>query len=233
MSDVNTIPLQIAIDGPVAAGKGDIAARLAKELHLIFINTGAMYRMLALACIRNQIERKDESKVMNVLDRINIDLQPSTKESEKTYVAILDGTDVTDRLLDPDVSIGSSDVATIPSVRKKMVELQQKMVIGKRVVMEGRDIGLRVLPNSQLKIFLTASPEERAKRRQEQWQEKGIDKTFQEVFEETKLRDKQDSERATDPLQILPDAWKLDTTSLTQEQVVQKIIDELKKRKLS
>jgi len=229
---ITTTPLQIAIDGPVAAGKGDIAARLAKELHLIYINTGAMYRMLALSCLLRNIEMKNEPVVMELLNTININLEPQDVGSEKTYRAMLNGKDVTDRLLDPDVSQGSSDVATLSSVRKKMVELQQKMAIGKRVVMEGRDIGLRVLPNAQLKIFLTASLEERAKRRWEQWRGKNIQKTLEEVIEETKIRDAQDTHRSVDPLQILSDAWELDTTNLPQEQVVKKIIDELSKRNL-
>lgn len=229
---ITKTPLQIAIDGPVAAGKGDIAARVAKELRLVYINTGAMYRMLALSCILGNIERKNEPVVMELLNTINIDLEPQEIGSEKTYKAMLNGEDVTDRLLNPDVSQGSSDVATLPLVRKKMVELQKKMAIGKQVVMEGRDIGLRVLPNAQLKIFLTASLEERAKRRWEQWREKNIQKTLEEVRKETEDRDRQDSERITDPLQKLPDAWELDTTNLTQEEVVEKILQELKQRSL-
>lgn len=232
MNTQSTSPLQIAIDGPVAAGKGDIAARLAKELNLVYINTGAMYRMLALACLEKNVPWKDESAVMQVLDASHLDLQPPIPGSEKTYQAILNQKDVTDRLLDPDVSRGSSDVATLPLVRKKMVELQKKMAVGKRVVMEGRDIGLRVLPDSQLKIYLIASPEERARRRWEQWKQKGIEKPFEEVLAETKIRDTQDMGRTTDPLQKLPDAWELDTTNKSQEEVVTSILSQLKQRNL-
>jgi len=225
-------PLQIAIDGPVAAGKGDIAARLAKACHLIYINTGAMYRMLALACIEKNVDRSDVKEVLHVLDTVTIDLGAPEKNSAKTFVALLDGRDVTDRILDPDVSRGSSDVAVIPEVRRRMVDLQKHMAQGKAVVMEGRDIGLRVLPHAQLKIYLTASVEERSKRRFLQWQEKGITKSLEETIADTKFRDTQDMTRATDPLQKLPDAWELDTTGMTQDEVITTIVKELERRTL-
>ncbi len=233
MGSNETSPLQIAIDGPVAAGKGDIAAMLAKEFRLSYINTGAMYRMLALACIRRSVGRKDEEKVLEVLQSIRIDLQPPAPGSTHTFRALIDDEDVTDLLLSPEVSAGSSDVAVLPAVRKIMVDVQKRMAVGRRVVMEGRDIGLRVLPDAPLKIYLTASLEERAHRRFKQWQEKGIRKTLEEVIAETKIRDAQDMGRETDPLQVLPDAWELDTTGLTQEAVVGKIRAELKRRNLS
>jgi len=232
MNTGNTSPLQIAIDGPVAAGKGDIASRLSKLIHLSYINTGAMYRMLALACIERNVQRKDEPRVLEVLHTVHIDLQPPDIHSQQTYRGLLDGKEVTDRLLDPDVAQGSSDVATLPLVRKEMVVLQKQMAVGRRVVMEGRDIGLRVLPDAQLKIYLTASLEERARRRHDQWMKKGIHKSFDEVLMETKIRDKQDMGRKTDPLQKLPDAWELDTTGLTQEQVIATIINKLEERHL-
>lgn len=228
----SSVPLQIAIDGPVAAGKGDIASRLAQVFHLIYINTGAMYRMLALACIERKIDRKDVKNVLRVLDDVTIDLGAPPKNSLRTFIALLDGYDVTDRILDPDVSQGSSDVAVIPEVRIRMVELQKKMAENKAVVMEGRDIGLRVLPSAPLKIYLTASLEERAKRRFLQWQKKGITKTLEETIEETKIRDTQDMSRSSDPLQKLPDAWELDTTGMTQDEVVERITKELEKRGL-
>lgn len=225
-------PLQIAIDGPVAAGKGDIAARLAKELGITYLYTGAMYRALALACIERRISTKAAHQIIEVLDSVRIDLEPSTGTDSSACRVILDGRDITDRVTRPDVAAGSSDVAVIPQVRSKMVKLQQKMAEGKSVVMEGRDIGLRVLPNAQLKIFLTASREERARRRQKQWEEKGIVKPYEEVLEDTRIRDKQDSTRATDPLQKLPDAWELDTTSMTQDEVIGKIKAELYRKNL-
>ena len=223
--------LQIAIDGPVAAGKGDIAARLAKKLHLLYIYTGAMYRMLALACITDGVSMKDEQVVFGVFQKSHIELVRPEKDRNETFIAMLNGVEVNDRIMEPDVASGASDVGVFPSVRKEMVARQQKIADDKPVVMEGRDIGLRVLPHAQLKVFLTASLEERAKRRFDQWKQKGIDVSMEEVIEETKSRDTQDIERATDPLQKLPDSWELDSTDLSQEQVVEAIIAELTKRK--
>ncbi len=224
--------LQIAIDGPVAAGKGDIAARLAKELHLLYIYTGAMYRMLALACIHEQVSLKDENTIMAVLGKSTIELVRPKKGSTATFIAKLNGKDVTERIMEPDAASGASDVSVFPRVRAVMVARQREMAKGQPVVMEGRDIGLRVLPNAQLKVYLTATLEERARRRYEQWKQKGIDHPIKQVIEETRLRDKQDSERATDPLQKLPDSWVLDSTDLSQEEVVDAIVGELRKRRL-
>ena len=224
--------LQIAIDGPVAAGKGDIAARLAKELQLLYIYTGAMYRMLALACITDGVSTRDEHGVYEVLKKSSIELAIPPKGSKESFIAKLNNVDVTERIMEPDVAAGASDVAVFPSVRKEMVRRQQQIADDKSVVMEGRDIGLRVLPNAQLKIFLTASLEERARIRFDQWKQKGIVVSMDEVLKETKIRDDQDTKRATDPLQKLSDAWELDSTTLSQEEVVHAIIKELKKRKL-
>ncbi len=225
-------PLQIAIDGPVASGKGDISARLAKEFGLVYVYTGAMYRALALACIESEVPLKDQEKVLAMFSKINIDLVDPDQGSEYAYKVLLNGRDVTERVTHPDTSMGASEVGTLPMVRVEMVKSQQKIAENKRVVMEGRDIGLRVLPDAQFKIYLTASVEERAKRRQVQWESKGIVKPFDEVLKETKERDDQDMKRATDPLQKLPDAWELDTTSLNQEEVVAKIKAELERRHL-
>ncbi len=229
----DTRPLQIAIDGPVAAGKGDIASRLGRELQLVYIYTGAMYRMLALSCLKKGKSTHEEADVLAILDEIHMELVPPTRiQTDRVTTAMLDGVDVTDDIMRSEVAQGASDVATIPAVRRRMVELQQTLSFGKSVVMEGRDIGLRVLPDAQLKIFLTASVEERATRRLEQFETKGIHKTFEEVLEETKVRDAQDSSRATDPLKKLPDSWELDTTSMTQDQVVNAITGELRRRGL-
>jgi CMP/dCMP kinase len=226
-------PLQIAIDGPVAAGKGDIASRLSHALNLVYIYTGAMYRALALACLRSGIDLKDKKKVIDTLSTITLDFGEVDQSTKRTFTIFLNGEDITDEILDQKVAMGASDVSVIPEVRKIMVARQQEIAQGKRVVMEGRDIGLRVLPDAQLKIYLTASVEERAHRRFLQWQEKLVQKTINETLEDTKMRDLQDMTRSTDPLMKLPDAWEFDTTGLSQEQVVLRIIEEVKKRKLS
>ncbi len=223
-------PLQIAIDGPVAAGKGDIAMRLAKRLGFTYLYTGAMYRALALACIEKGIGTQDEKSVKDLLTTLSIELLPGI--ADRFYTVHLDAKDVTDRIFEPDVASLVPQVSQHAEVRKIMVDKQQNMAQGKSVVMEGRDIGKRVLPHAQLKIFLTASLEERARRRLEQFKERGIHKTFEEVQLETRTRDQQDSTRAADPLEKLPDAWELDTTNLTQDEVVEKITEELKRRNL-
>lgn len=223
--------IQIAIDGPVAAGKGDIALRLARDLGIVYIYTGAMYRALGLACLNRFVDLTDEKRVLEVFKTITIDLEHSPLE-EKPYKVFLDGVDVTKRILEQDAATGASIVGAHPEVRKEMVMKQKHIAEGASVVMEGRDIGLRVLPEADLKIYLTASVEERARRRREQFIQNGINKTFEEVVSDTKKRDEQDMNRATDPLMKLPDAWELDTTGLTQDDVVDAIKAELKKRGL-
>jgi len=223
-------PLQIAIDGPVAAGKGDIAARLAKECHLVYIYTGAMYRALALACIRNGVSFDDKAQVLSTLSLITLDFGQA--DPGETCKIFLNKEDVTDAIFEQSVATGASKVSAIPEVRKQLVARQQEIASGKDVVVEGRDIGLRVLPQAQLKIYLTASPEERARRRFLQWKEKGIAKTFEETLLDTKNRDSQDMTRDADPLMKLPDAWELDTTGLSQDEVIRRIKVELQNRHL-
>ncbi len=221
-------PLQIAIDGPVGAGKSEISARLARELGLTYLYTGAMYRAVALLCIREHIGFKDEPSVLPLLEKHTIELVPATKDTVRPVVVLVNGEDVTEELFLPEVDQGTSDVSTLPGVRRFMVQRQKELAKGKRVVMEGRDIGLRVLPDAQLKIYLTASPAERARRRFAQWQEKGIaGKSLTSAIAETKIRDDQDSHREVDPLQKLPDAWELDTTGMSRDDVVEAIKKEL------
>jgi len=225
-------PLHIAIDGPVASGKGDIAARLATSLGLLYIYTGAMYRALALACINHGVSCKDEKRVMELLKTLAIDIVSHATGSKYPYSVLLDGIDVSERITKQDTAQGASDVGVFPSIRVWMVKRQQQMAKGKRVVMEGRDIGLRVLPEAQLKIYLTASVDVRAQRRYIQWKASGIQKTFEETLADTKTRDLQDTTRTIDPLQKISDAWEIDTTHMTQDEVAAAIINELKERKL-
>lgn len=226
-------PLQIAIDGPVGAGKTDISGRLAKELGAVYLYTGAMYRALAYACIREGVPCTDEKRVLAVLRKVVIDLVEPKDKSKRSYKALVNGEDVTEELFSFAVGKGASDVGTIPQVRKSLVERQKELARNRSVVVEGRDIGLRVLPSASLKIYLTASVEERAQRRLSQIHAKGANHiTLERVIEEIIRRDEQDSNRLIDPLQKLPDAWELDTTGFTQEEVVKKILDELKARGL-
>lgn len=224
--------LHIAIDGPVGSGKSAISSSLAKQLGITYLYTGAMYRAVAYACITHNVDPSDKKKVLGLLSQTTIRLSPPNKESRYPVKVLLNGIDITDELFTPAVDAVTPMVSSLPAVRKEMVNLQQMLARGKSVVMEGRDIGLRVLPNAQLKIYLTATLEERANRRWLQFKEKGIQKSRAEVLEDTKLRDNQDTTRLTDPLQKLPDAWELDTTEMTQEEVVGRIKEELIKRKL-
>lgn len=225
-------PLQIAIDGPVGSGKSDISGRLAKTLGLTYLNTGAMYRALAWICVREGVSLKDSVHVLPLLSKYTIDLRPSSKDGSRGFAVWVGDTDVTDKIFTPAMSQGASDVSTIPEVRTFMVARQQELAKGKNVVMEGRDIGLRVLPNAQLKIFLTATLKERARRRWEQYKTIDPAKTLAQEIADTKIRDTQDTNRAADPLQKLPDAWELDTTGMMQDAVVSAIIAELRRRKL-
>ena len=229
---MNNQPLQIAIDGPVAAGKGDIAERLARQIGAIYLYTGAMYRALALACIQTHTDPTNAELVKKLLLQSHIDLLPATPEKHQAYKILLNGEDVTERIFKPDVVTTVPEVSKHADVREIMVTKQQLLAQGKSVVMEGRDIGKRVLPQAQLKIFLTATLEERTKRRLAQFKSKGIDKSFAEVMVETKYRDEQDTKRTADPLEKVADAWELDTTSLSQQEVIEAIFTELKKRQL-
>jgi len=224
--------LQIAIDGPVASGKGEIAGRLAHELHILYIYTGAMYRALALACIEAAVPLKDESGVLEILQKSVIDMAVPDAQSPFPYKVLLNGRDVTQEIQKQDAAQGASDVGTIPAVRQWMVARQQEMAKERSVVMEGRDIAVRVLPNAHLKIYLTASLEERAKRRYAQWQAQGLTKTLAETIEDTKVRDHQDMSRDIDPLEKLSDAWELDTTAMSPDVVITTIKNELMKRGL-
>lgn len=224
--------LHIAIDGPVGAGKSDISSRLASVLGLTYLYTGAMYRALAWVCLTQSIPLDNESRVIMTLKHTTIDLLPQDKESKYPVKVYVNNKEVTRELFTPAIDAAVPIVSKIELVRKDMVKRQQRMAEGRGVVMEGRDIGLRVLPYAQLKIYLTASLEERAKRRWEQIKKKRNDTLLSDVLGETQKRDEEDMTRAVDPLQKLSDAWELDTTGLTQDQVIEKIKDELRNRGL-
>jgi CMP/dCMP kinase len=227
----NQTVLQIAIDGPVGAGKSDISDRLAKELGITYLYTGAMYRAAAWLCRKYNVPFKDEKGATELLNTHVIELTTGTPKSGRSYAVLVDNTDVTDQLFTPDIDQPTSDVSTLPEVRKFLVKRQQELAQGKSVVMEGRDIGKRVLPNAQLKIYLTADVTERANRRYEQWVKKGItNKTIADAQKETTDRDYQDMHRPYDPLEKLSDAWELDTTGMTQEEVIDTIKQELNKK---
>lgn len=216
--------LHIAIDGPVAAGKGTVASRVAQKLGILYVETGAMYRAVALLGMREHIELHNATALLALLQTHTLTLTVS-KETPGTCQVYLDDEDVTEKIRTPEVSQGSSVVATIPEIREYLVKKQQEIATGESVVMEGRDIGTVVLPDAQVKVFLTADPTIRAKRRQSQQAEKGITQSFEEILEETKKRDTLDTQRAINPLQVSQGATIIDTTKLTIDQVVETIIN--------
>lgn len=209
--------VQVAIDGPAGAGKSTISKQLAAQLGFVYIDTGAMYRAAALFCLERKINiREDVSAVLGVLDEITINLQ----QTDRLHI-FLNGRDVTDEIRTNEVSMGASNIALIPQVRLKLVDLQREIASKQSVVMDGRDIGTYVLPNATVKIFLTASPEVRAKRRHLELIEKGTPCNYEKVLEELKARDKNDSEREFAPLKQAEDAILLDTSELTLEDSIQ------------
>lgn len=210
----------IAIDGPAGAGKSTIAKLLAKRLNIIYVDTGAMYRAVALYCIENAFDYNKKENVERALE--NIDIKIVYQDDNQRI--LLNNRDVTDLIRTGEVSKGSSAVATIYAVRIKMVELQRNIAKENSVVMDGRDIGTYVLPDANLKIFLTASVEERARRRYNELMEKGIECNLEQIKKEIEQRDKNDSSREFAPLRKADDAIEIDTTNLTIEEVVEKII---------
>ena len=210
----------IAIDGPAGAGKSTVAKIVAEKLGYTYIDTGAMYRGVAWKTLRDDKEASDEAILRAVQD---IDVRLACTESG-TRVTV-DGTDVTGEIRTPEVTHIVSRVAALGSVREKMVELQRAMAADGAVVMDGRDIGTNVLPNADVKIFLTASVEERARRRYDEMVAKGYAVDFDELKDEIASRDKQDSERAISPLRQAEDAVLLDSTALSIDDVVARILE--------
>lgn len=211
----------IAIDGPAGAGKSTIAKLVASQLNIIYVDTGAMYRAVALYCIDHDINYNDKESVKSILDRIDIKI--IYKDDGQRI--LLNNEDVSHRIRTGEISKGASAVATIEEVRIKMVELQRNIANEASVVMDGRDIGTHVLPDAELKIFLTASVDERAIRRYGESIQKGMKCCLEEIKSEIEERDRNDSSREISPLRKAEDAIEIDTTGMTIEEVCQKIIE--------
>lgn len=219
--------IRIAIDGPSGAGKSTLARRLAQELGIIYLDTGAMYRAVALKAIRLGIDTRDREGVSRIMDDIDI----SVEYQDGTQRIYLDGEDVSSAIRTNEVSMSASNVSAFPEVRAKLVALQQEIAKHNPVVMDGRDIGTKVLPDAGLKIFLTASVEERARRRFLELKEKGLlDKTFEELVAEIEERDRNDSTREHSPLKKAEDAVEIDSTGKSIDEIVVMIMDMVRKR---
>ena len=211
----------VAIDGPAGSGKGTVAKLISEKLGFVNIDTGATFRCIALAMIQRNIKKEEEDKIKELLNHIDINMKPDG-------TVLLNGEIVTDRIRENDVNILVSQISVIKIVRDKLLDVQRKIAEGKNVVMEGRDIGTVVFPDADVKIYLDASPEERAKRRLKQNQEKGIESSYEEVLQNIIDRDKRDSSREIAPLKQADDAIYLDSTLLSIEEVVEKITDIIK-----
>ncbi len=218
--------ISIAIDGPAAAGKSTIAKIVAESLGYAYIDTGAMYRALTWKAQQQQIDATDEERLATLLRGMTIELKPSPT-GQLVYV---DGEEVTDVIRTPKVTNAVSQVATHESVRERMVELQRSIGEAGAVVMDGRDIGTAVLPFAQLKIFMTASVEERAERRYAENKSRGIETPLEELKEEIRKRDRLDTEREHSPLVQAEDALLIDTTGRTIEEVAREIEQLAKER---
>lgn len=206
----------VAIDGPAGSGKGTVTKMLAERFGLVKIDTGAMYRCVALASIKQGIALDEVESIINISKTIRINM----KEDGRVF---LDGEDVTKEIRGKEVSEIVSKVSSITQVRLNMVAQQRKMAEGKNVIMEGRDITTYVFPNANVKIYLDASIEERAKRRYNEMQEKGQSMTYEEVLGNIRKRDENDMHKEIGSLQIAPDAIVVDTTGVCVEEVVEKI----------
>lgn len=219
----------VAVDGTAGSGKGTITKIIADKLNLISIDTGAMYRCVALECINKNIDYTEIEKIKEVLKDINIEL----KKENNSQVVILNRKDVTREIRTPEVDNVVAKFAAIKEVRDKITPIQRKMGQDANIIMEGRDIGTVVFPNADVKVFLDCSVEERARRRYNQDLEKGIETTYEEVLESIKERHKLETERKIAPLVQAPDAVYIDSTNMTideEAEAVIKIIEEKRKQ---
>ncbi|MEJ8776810.1 (d)CMP kinase [Pseudogracilibacillus sp. ICA-222130] len=212
--------LNIAIDGPAAAGKSTVAKQLAEALSIIYIDTGAMYRALTYVALQNNVSLTDEKALMDILHDTSITLQ----QSPNGQLVFVDGKDVTMTIREENVTNHVSLVATHRLIREEMVERQRQLAANQNVVMDGRDIGTHVLPDAEVKIFLIASVEERAERRHQENIAKGFSSNLKQLKQEIQERDELDMNREVSPLIKANDAIEIDTTSLSIEQVVEKIL---------
>ena len=207
--------ISIAIDGPSGAGKSTLARMTAKELGFIYVDTGALYRCIGLYTLRHGAETTDGDAVAALLPGIHVELQYDDHGVQRM---ILNGEDVSDDIRQPEVSMAASNVSAIPAVRAFLLDTQRLMAEKYSVIMDGRDIGTVVLPNADVKIFLTASAEARADRRYKELREKGVQTTPEEVLRDMERRDSNDSSRAIAPLRPAEDAVLIDTTHCTLEE---------------
>ena len=217
----------IAIDGPAGAGKSTIARKVAAELSIIYVDTGAMYRAIGAYAIRKGVDTKDAPAVAALLPEISVELTYSEEQGQRIF---LNGEDVSSEIRLPEMGMAASNVSAIPEVRAFLLEQQRGMAKRQSVIMDGRDIGTVVLPDAEVKIFLTASAEERARRRWKEFSEKGLPDTYEEILADVIRRDEQDMNRPIAPLKQADDAILLDSTALNFAETVEKVKEIIKER---
>ena len=220
------MPLNIAMDGPVGAGKSSIAAEVARRLGILHLDTGAMYRAIGLTALRRGVDLTDENAAVALSKELDITVRHEA-DGQHTFV---NGEDVTGLIRTPEVSMAASSISKYLGVRQGMVALQQKLAAQTPMLVDGRDICLRVLPGATVKLYLTASAEERARRRWLEMQQKGAPDTYEQVLEDLKKRDAQDMNREVDPLRPTEDAVIVDSTEMNFEQVVEYILAIVKEK---
>ncbi len=219
--------LKIAIDGPAGAGKSTVAKLVAEKLEYVYVDTGAMYRAVTLQALMDKIDMGDETSLTRLAESVGLVLRVDKKGNTRI---VLNDVDVSFQIRTPLVSRCVSQVSQIPGVRQRMTHLQKEMAAGGGVVMEGRDIGTTVLPDAEMKYFLTASVEERARRRYAELLQRGFTVTLEEVLADMAERDYIDAQRAVAPLKPAPDAEIIDCTGMTVEQVVDLITNRVSRR---
>ncbi len=216
----------VAIDGPAGAGKSSVAKAAAQELGFIYVDTGAIYRTIALYVLRQGVDPHQAPAVEALLPQVQVSLE-YTQQGQKM---LLNGEDVTALIRTPEVSMATSACSAIPAVRAYLLQLQRDLAAENNVLMDGRDIGTVVLPHAQLKVFLTASPEERARRRVAQLEKAGQQADYASILRDIQQRDYQDSHRETAPLRPAEDAVLLDNSSYTFEESVRRLVALVRER---
>ena len=215
--------INVAMDGPVGAGKSSVAREAAKRLGFIYVDTGALYRSCGLYCCRNDIDiiPENDSLIGGILnEKVTLEI----KLQDGVQHVILNGEDVSEEIRLPEISMAASAVSALPSVRRYLLDTQRKVAAENNVIMDGRDIGTVILPKAQVKIFITAKAEIRAKRRYDELAAKGVETTFEEVLSDLNKRDYNDSHRKEAPLKQAEDAVLLDTSELSFEEAVESVI---------
>lgn len=219
--------ISVAIDGPVGAGKSTAARECAKRLGFVYCDTGALYRAVGLYCVRNGADLNDPSDVVGCLDKIKVEI----RLIDGVQHVFLNNEDVSEEIRLPEISMAASAVSAVPEVRKALLGIQRGIAASTNVVMDGRDIGTVVLPDADVKIFLTAKPELRAKRRYDELMKKGTKTTFDEVLSDLNKRDYNDSHRAEAPLKQAGDAVLVDSSELDFERTVERICSIVRERR--